>query len=190
MYWATRAAAAAALLVVGVLIGRWLFHVEMVPVIEKPAPAIVQQDGSQVLARAARDESAKPAHQLPKGATLERTVQVKAKPKAPPRPTTDGKLESAPVTVDLSLVKMPDETRRVVASSPDGEILGVIDVPVAAFSIPETKKWAAGLYVNPVYPQERGLFIDRDIGRLRIGAELGQNARNDLEARVKVGITF
>lgn len=190
MNWATRAAAAAALLVLGVLLGRWLFAVQTVPIIEKPAPAIVQSDGSQVLARAARDDSAKPAQQLPKGATLERKVQVTAKPKAAPLHTTDGKLESAPVTVDLSLVKMADDTRRVVASSPDGEILGGLDIPVATFSVPETKKWAAGLYVNPVYPQERGLFIDRDIGRLRIGTELGQNSRNNLEARVKVGITF
>lgn len=190
MYWATRAAAAAALLVVGVLLGRWLFAVETVPVIEKPAPAIVQADGSQVLARAARDERAKPAQQLPKGATLERKVQVTAKPKAAPLHTTDGKLESAPVTVDLSLVRMSDETRRVVASSPDGEIIGGLDIPVDIRTQPEPKKWAAGLYANPVNPNERGIFIDRDIGRLRIGAELGQNARNELETRVKIGITF
>ena len=190
MNWATRAAAAAALLVLGVVLGRWLFAVPSAPIIEKPASEIVQQDGSRVLARAARDDSAKPAQQLPKGATLERKVQVTAKPNAEPLHTTDGKLESAPVTVDLSLVRMTDETRRVVASSPDGEIIGGLDIPVDIRTQPEPKKWAAGLYVNPVYPQERGIFIDRDIGRLRIGAELGQNSRNDLEARVKVGITF
>lgn len=94
------------------------------------------------------------------------------------------------VTVDLSLVRMSDETRRVVASSTDGEIIGGLDIPVDIRTQPEPKKWAAGLYTNPVNPNERGIFIDRDIGRLRIGAELGQNARNELETRVKIGITF
>jgi hypothetical protein len=40
-------------------------------------------------------------------------------------------MNCSPVDVDLSLVRMPDDTRRVFASSPNGTIVGGLDVPVA-----------------------------------------------------------
>lgn len=43
---------------------------------------------------------------------------------------TDNSGQSRAITVDLSLVKMPDGTSRVIASSPDGVVSAGLDIPV------------------------------------------------------------
>lgn len=108
--------------------------------LDPPAAAVVQTDGSVIVERKPNPE-AKPPHEIPKGAKVERVVQVKVRPRAAATVPTSGdglqgkaSLPSASpeTTVDLSLVRMPDQTRRVIASSPDGEIVGGLDVPVEA----------------------------------------------------------
>lgn len=185
--WPARAAVAAVLLGAAVLLSRC----STPPTPEPPAPAARQSDGSLLLERTAPQPAAKPPHQLPRGAKVERRMQITAKPKAAPVVSAGGQLESAPVTVDLSLVRMSDDTRRVVASSLDGEIVGGLDIPAEPVpEPPEPKRWAVGVYVNPVRPEERGVWVDRDMGRVRVGAELGQGPGRQLEARVKLGLTF
>jgi len=47
------------------------------------------------------------------------------------------------LTIDLALIRLKDQTRRVIASSPDGSIVGGLDVPIetpAPFKIP---RWSA-----------------------------------------------
>ena len=110
----------------------------------------------------------KPAQEIPKGDKVERIVQVTVDPtvKVPSSrnaggvsggpATPPGSLELSPgpysvagcppVTVDLTLVRAPDKTQRVIASSPNGEVVGGIDVPVQDQPIPRIQRWtAAGL---------------------------------------------
>jgi hypothetical protein len=144
---------------------------------EPPAPAVREKDGSLELQRVpdgvipgspAGSKPLKPAQLLPKGAKVERIVELTVDPGVkptsgrnaglvsggPPTPSDSvlalagGSRVSAcpPVTVDLTLVRMPDKTQRVLASSPNGEVVGGIDVPVQDQPIPRIQRWtAAGL---------------------------------------------
>lgn len=158
-------------------------------VIETPLPAAAQADGSLVLARAP-DAKAQPKQAVPKGARVERVVAVEVKPAALKPP-------GEALRVDMSLVRLPDSTRRVIASSPDGEVVGGLDIPVeTAAPAPEPKKWAAGVSWSPTH-HTAGVWIERDIGRLRLGAELAQVRPlgmgigiEDTELRVRAGWTF
>lgn len=160
-------------------------------VIETPAPAVVQKDGSTVVERAP-DQKAKPEHVTPKKSKLNRKVKVVVQ--GPGIKLPDGKTaECPPVTVDLSLVDMPDRTKRVVASSPDGKILRAVDIPVAPAPA-EPKRWAAGLSWGP-QTATAGVWVERDIGRVRLGAEINQtrlqsSAPTGHEVRLRVGMTF
>ena len=164
----------------------------MIATPEIPSPAVKQADGSTVLERAP-DAQAKPAQQVPKGAKVERVVKIKVQGGGTGLKLPDAGKACPPVTVDLSLVRMPDSTRRVVASSPDGEILSGLDVPVeSAAPPPAPKRWAVGVSLNPVR-QTVGVWIDRDLARVRVGAEINQTrdfGLSGVEARVKVGMTF
>lgn len=175
-------------------------------VIETPAAAETQSDGSIVLERKL-DAPAKPAAQIPRGGKVERVVSVTVKPKpggtglaAPMAGQAAGDRlipppDCPPVKVDMTLVRMPDQTRRVVASSPDGEIVGGMDVPVeTAAPPPERMNWAAGLSWDPLH-RTPGAWIERDIARLRLGAELNRTrldlaSRAGTEMRLRIGMTF
>lgn len=154
-------------------------------VVETAAPEVRQPDGSLVLERAP-DPAAKPAHQVPRGTTLERTVTVTVQPSpSSTLPLNPGKIGSgkvvgpsspdvsrapdlpcscAPVHVDLSLVRQPNGMRRVVASARGGTILGGVDIPVESAAPARVLRWAVGATYD-----NRGAwggFIDRDLERL------------------------
>ncbi len=105
---------------------------------EPPAPAVRQRDGSIVLERKP-DPAAKALAEIPRGAKLERVVRVEVQPKA--MPVQEGNSATAggadlpsacpPAEVDLTLLRQPDKTERVVASSPNGTIISGLDIPVA-----------------------------------------------------------
>lgn len=166
------------------------------PVIETAKPAVVQSDGSTILERTDTQPGFKPAQVVPKGATVERVVQVKVKPKvvisggikAAPSLSPDAKPANNPITVDLSLVRLKDDTKRVIASSPDGEIVGGLDIPIETLTY-KPRVWAAGISVDPVH-QVGGVWLERDISRIRIGAEVGANRYHDFETRLRVGVTW
>ena len=122
------------------------------PVVETPAAEVRQGDGSLVLER--RPGKAKPAAQLPKRAKLERQIRIDVQPERADCPVC---------TVDLSLVRMPDDTRRVVASSPTGEILSGLDVPVV--SMEARRRWLAGALYNGRW----GGLVARDVGPFVLG---------------------
>jgi hypothetical protein len=123
--------------------------------LDPPAAAIRQSDGSLILERKL-DPNAKPAQEIPKGSVVERIVYVTVKPRASgvdQLPTIGGALPVVvapavatpchPVRVDLTLIRQPDQTRRVIVSSLDGDVIGGLDVPVE--SAPEqirAQKWA------------------------------------------------
>ena len=185
-----------ALVVAGLFIGWKLFRPEP-PKPETYAPAAAQEDGSKVLERKPQ-ATAKPAHKITKGATVERIVklEVKSKPVNAPSAlqTGAGKAEAPaatdcpPVQVDLSLVRLPDESRRVIASATNGEIVGGVDIPVESAAPYKELKWAAGLTANPL-ERTLGAFIDRDLGPLRLGAEINQ-IKDGYDLRLKAGVRF
>ena len=135
---------------------------------EPPAQAIGQADKSLCLERKPDPKPVVP-HLLPKGAKLEREIQVTVSPSAVAMDPTHGPnlpdkgsplaaLPCLPVTVDLSLVRMPDLTRRVIASSPDGEIVGGLDVPVDARAPPRDIKWTVSALVGYDLTQSRRVY--------------------------------
>lgn len=173
---------------VGLYVGVKISKPKTAMVMEEPAPAIRQQDGSLVLERKP-DPVAKPAHAIPKGATIERIVSVSVKPKA-------SELQSLPVLnpvrVDLTFARLSDQTMRVIASSPDGEVIGGNDIPVQLSRIVVQLKNSAGV----TYGRDiRGIWYDRYWRRLVVGCEArrtieGLDRRQAWSASIRLGITF
>lgn len=178
------------------------------PVVEPPAPAVQLPTGGLVLERApdapvppAAAEDARAA-----GGRLERAVSITVRPTPvspapsepqPSHPPGTIKAEAAPaptcscepVTVDLALVRMPDDTMRVTARARGGELLGGVDVPVVSRAPARVTRWAAGASWAPGR-REYGLWATRDVGRLVIGAEVQQREREGLVGMLRLGLTF
>lgn len=128
-------------------------------------------------------------------------VTVRPAPGMPPGAETGspvGAGASCPdVSVDLALLRMKDGGHRVVASSPNGAILGGIDIPLAA---PEQVARsppvnAVGVFARALIPMSGGVFYERDFGWLRAGVDLGYHPWSPLlpaglEAGVRAGIRF
>lgn len=175
-------------------------------------PATVQADNSIVLEKKP-DAAAKAPMMVPKGSTVERIVKITVQAKNPIQ-TISGTIEvketvrmdkaapealavaqavpeCPPVNVTLALVRDKDQTRRVVVSSDDGNILGGVDIPVENVAPFVPKVWAAGLVADP-FKQTLGAFVDRDLGWLRLGAQINQREPGDIPNQVwiKFGLRF
>lgn len=172
-----------------VAMGAYLFGVHTstpTPEITAPAVAQSQADGSLVLARqlATPAQAAKPPHTIPKGSTEERRMGVKLKP--PAFDNAEGcRCDPPPVEVNLSLVRQGDG-RRVIASSPTGTVLAGLDMPIEAGAMPTPHPWAAGVSYDPL-SKGPGLWVERDLGRIRVGAEALRDGQGKLQGRVRVG---
>lgn len=188
----TRLAIPAGALVLGLALGLgagWKLYRPKPAPVETAAPAIRQADKSLVLQR--RPEAKpQPKHELPKGAKLERQIQVTVLPSIPmdarkipgsgslpeiPDSSTGDKV--SPITVDLSLVRLGDGTQRVIASSDQGTILTGLDIPVGPPApTVKTLKNAAGLSYgkNSFGGSSSGIVYERDIGPFRLGSEVSQ----------------
>lgn len=189
--WAPVAAIAAAILIAAA-VGYWLGQPK--PVQETAAPAVRQADASVVLERRP-DPHAKPKQQLPRKAKVERVAQVTVQPDA----IAEAGKPCPPVTVDMTLIREPDGMRRVLASSPDGQVVGGLDIPVESAAPPaESKRWAAGLSWSSA--QTAGVWIERDVPVfkwvVRTGVDLNQVRTTSpagptgVEARLRVGVAF
>jgi hypothetical protein len=199
--------------VTGLLLGWKLWRpVRLQP--ETYARAQQQSDGSTLLERKPQPD-ATPAQVIPPGATVERIVRVIVAPHAPPveppaaipEPNTPALVMGLttpqpaflipPLRVDLTLVRLQDLSRRVIASSPDGTVIGGVDIPVEPSTPAKELKWAMGaVYGTTAWGDKAiGAFLDRDFAFLRTGAELTKNtyanaARPGWEFRAKFGIRF
>jgi hypothetical protein len=172
-------------------LGWWLGQPK--PVQEMAAPAQQQADGSVVLERRP-DPAAKPKQQIPRKAKVERVAQVTVQPDA----IAEAGKPCPPVTVDMTLIREPDGMRRVLASSPDGQVVGGLDVPIETAAPPAApKRWGVGLSWS-VGDQTAGVWIERDVPVfskvVRVGAEVNQ-ARSGMDssgvdARLRVGFAF
>lgn len=146
--------------IAGIAAGLYLgMHMHPQPIQETPAPAVRQSDGSLVLERAP-SAKATPKQIIPHGGTVERVVQVTVQPTATPL---------APVTVDLTLVGMPDGSKRVVASSPDGAVTGGIDIPVVKVMGLTPKPNEAGVIVGF---KTIGAYYQRAYGQFTTGVDV------------------
>ena len=186
-----------AAIIVAAALGWWLGQPK--PVQETYAPAQHQVDGSIILERRP-DAAAKPNQETPPGAKVERVGRVTVQPSAsarkqgPDQETTP----CPPVSVDWSLVREPDGGRRFLASSPDGTIVGGVDVPVESAAVPSApKRWAVGLSWSPS-SETAGVWIERDVPVfnqvVRVGAEVNQDRferyATGIDARLRVGFAF
>lgn len=195
----TRIVIPAATLVLGLALGLglgWKLYRPKPAPVETAAPAVRQKDQSLVLERKP-EAKPHPKHELPKGAKLERQIQVTVLPSIPTEgkkipgsgnlpETPDSSIasnsvqsvsnsgQSGAITVDLSLVKMPDGTERVIASSPNGAASGGLDIPVGTPApIVRMPKWQAGILYGPS-EHTYGAFVTRAAGPFVIGAQLIQ----------------
>lgn len=163
---------------------------------EPPAPEQLQADGSIILERRP-EPTAKPKQHIPKSAKVERVMQVTVQPDAP---IPEAGKPCPPVTVDMTLIRDLDGSRRVLASSPDGQVAGGIDIPIEPISPPPPpRRWAAGISWAP--NQTYGFWVERDVKiplinlAARLGADINQtrvqaSAQTGFEGRIRVGFAF
>jgi len=177
------AAIAVALLVAAIAV--WAFRpAKPVPEVVKAMPQVEQKDGSVIAAETPPPaDLPPPPHMLPRGSHEERRTHVVVHSSAPAASACP------PVTVDLSLIRNADNTRRVVASSPDGTVLSATDIPIDPAPLPPpVKPWAAGLSYGTGHAV--GLWIERDIGKLRAGIDIERGPTGKADARVRLGVRF
>lgn len=191
----------------GVYIGYKMFDSKPEIVYQHSAGEVVINDSTKLLAKQP-DKEAKADMPLPKGATLERVVKFsvkqKAKAKQSQEGTESGDVEGKvggknsetslddlcpPIDISLALILDKDKQQRVEAYSPNGEIVGGIDIPVRDITIPkEAKKWAVGMSYNTL--EVKGLWVERDVGRIRLGAEVVSLPVVGEVYTARVGFTF
>lgn len=189
----------------GIYIGYKMFDNKPEVVVQHSAGEVVINNSTKLLAKQP-DKNAKADMPLPKGATLERLVKFSVKQKAKPAqeatqtPNVEGKIGGKtgekssdelcpPIDISLALITDKDKQQRVEAYSPNGEIVGGIDIPVRDITIPkEVKKWAVGVSYNTL--EVKGLWVERDVGRIRLGAEVTSVPVVGEVYTARVGFTF
>lgn len=174
----------------GIYIGYKMFDNKPEVVVQHSAGEVVINDSTKLLAKQP-DKNAKADTPLSKGATLERLVKFSVKQKKlPAQPKQEGTQTAnvegkvggknsetpldelcPPIDISLALILDKGKQQRVEAYSSNGEIVGGIDIPVHDITIPkEAKKWAVGMSYNTL--EVKGLWVERDVGRIRLGAEV------------------
>lgn len=159
-------------------LGFWLRGTDApVPEDVSAMPEMRQADGSVIAARLPDAKPPPAPHKIPRGAKEVRRVAVKVQPKQP---------DCDPVGVTLSLVQQ-DGGQRVIASTDNGQILSALDTPIVPQLMPPPRRpWAAGLSYDPIN-RRGGVWVERDIARLRVGADVQQAETGELRALVRVG---
>ena len=175
----------------GLLLGYGLGYKQFSPkpVVETNAPEIRQKDGSLVLERKI---SEKPLNRpiMPFNASeWIRHSEVLINPNTS---LIGSNAEIKPIKVSFDLVKLSDQTYRVIVNAENGEVIGGVDVPIQTVHNPEQTKWAAGgIILNDGY----GAFIQRNIGAFLVGLDVAQihhkelNTK-DLQYSLRFGVRF
>lgn len=185
--WAPRLKVAASLaaimlvVIIGVWLGvkveRWMTpqpvkeDVQAAPMQRLSASAVVAETDPET------ERAPPPPVRLPHGAVRQRASQIVARPA----------IGASSVEIDTSLVREGDKLK-LYASSPDGTITSATDFPITpALLPPEPKKWAMGLGYTT--EREVGVWVDRDVGRVRLGAEVLKGQKG-ARAELRVGVSF
>lgn len=189
----------------GVYIGYKVFDNSPQVVVQHSAGETVLDENTKLLAKEP-DKNAKADMPLPKGATLDRVVKFSVKQKTKPKqegpqtPNVEGKIGGVsgetpldelcpPIDISLALITDKDKQQRVEAHSSNGEIVGGIDIPVRDLTIPkEPNKWAIGASYNTA--KIKGIWLERDLGRIRLGAEAQEVPMYGNVYTARVGWTF
>lgn len=152
--------------------GWWLGHPN--PVVEVAAPEVKQPDGSLITAKAP-NAKAKPKQMVPKGTKVERLSEITVQGATPPEIAACTPTKCPPVSIDTTLVRSADGSRRLIVSSPDGQVLRAVDVPVeTAAPPPEPRKWAGGMSYDLEMKTSRAMGA-RVFDDLIVGGEVGQS---------------
>lgn len=168
----------------GLLGGLGGFHLgrattnESLSVPENIAPQQSERNPDESLTLERNPAAKLPEISVPQGANIERRTRATVQPDTPKDWPNEGP-SCPPVSIDMTLLQI-DGGRRVVASSPDGRIVGGIDVPAHGFTVQTQYRWAAGITGDPVDQEVTAVWIDRDFGRVRVGAEFGDD-RSELK---------
>lgn len=184
-----------ALLVVAVLatvVAVWSFTSTSPVEVISAKPAERQADKSLVAERRPVAKPAPAPHALPAGSTEERRISATVRPKPAGRYALAGApgQECDPVTLDMSLVQDGEGGRRAVVSSPDGEVLTALDIPIAAAAAPRpSHDWEVGLMYQPDR-RGYGAVVARHLGGITIGAAALKPAARPAEGWLMVGMAF
>jgi hypothetical protein len=163
----------------------WKMFRPVVPPPEKPAPAIIQVDGSTVLERKVNPQ-ATPMVMIPKGDTvLRQGVITLSVPSDAVTAQTSGSVQPSvahpptvhqvtPEKIDWAFVKEPDQGDRLIVKDENGRVIGGEDVVVREpAESPKELKW--GLSLTHHFAQNTwDLRLDRDWKFLRFGAAANQ----------------
>jgi hypothetical protein len=165
-----------------------------------PGPAIILHDGGQVLEKKIASKSTI-IQVIPDGAHVQEEGTIIFRPNPDPAPDDHpAKVPDAPhdFHINFALVTMADGSRRVVASSPEGKVVGGIDIVVDPHKpAPPPLRNSAGLVYGTTAwgDTAKGIFYDRDWKFIRAGLEVTHNTyanvnRTAWEGRIKVGLNF
>lgn len=168
----------------GLLGGWWLWRPRPTPT-EAPAAA-VQLTKSGAVAIERKPEAVVPPKIAAAVKELNRKAKLTRAATITVQPTQAG---CDAIDIELGVVKLPDDTSRVVVRSDDATVTGGVDIPTAKEQVVKELKWAAGASYDPV-ERTYGVFIDRDLGPVRLSAELRQYKERGATALVRVGIRF
>lgn len=185
----------------GLFLG-WFLWRPKPPMIETAASSARQPDSSLVLARRP-DTVVRIVHRIPPGYVPERSLSIAVQPT--PRVDTLWRpgvereilrvdtLRPPVVRVVLTLARLGDGSRRVIASSPDGRVLDSlsIDVPLGESAAPARKLVHSVGATRDLLSGAWGAIASRDAGPLRLFAiaEPGVVGR-PFQFKVGVGLRF
>jgi hypothetical protein len=182
----------------GVAVG-WKLNGDPVRMVsESDAPEQVEPDGGLTLAK--RTAGAPPAGDAPSGHRPVRVVDVTVQPAGPvaaaPMPPECAEwadtLTCPPVTARVTFSQADDGTLRATARAQDGALLGGADYPIGDLMVRDHRRWALGVSIPVDSSGGYGLAVQRDVWRLRVGADLypqtGQ--QTSLTGRLNVVLPF
>lgn len=173
-------------------IGGWVakgWTVEVEPVVEVAKPERPQKDNSLIAAVKpnVKPTMAEPA--IPKGARIQRTLEVKLKP----APVGEG--ESAqdtgsckPLDLRIDLLENPDHTIDAQFSTPDGTVLGASNYPAVTIYQQKQRPWLVAASVDLSRQAVDGVVVGRDVfKRVFVGGSLQVDADGMATARALIG---
>lgn len=174
------------IMIICILIGAGASYATFAPKPQAEGYAPQQIIASTVVAERVPDAKAKPKTEIPKGGKTNRIAKLTVQA-SPVANTQTGAVECPPIDVDLTLVDMPDATKRFAAAA-NGQIIKFIDVPVATAEIPHEYKWGVGASYNT--KREAGVWVDHYAGPFVAGVGVRKSVSDDLVAEARLGFRF
>ena len=137
----------------GLGLGWKLYHPKTPPLVPAAPEVVLPNGGGTMVERKTQDPTAKPTTGVPHGATVEHTGSVTITPPPLAAPLLLPNVSAAtisprppcpPITIDWSLVRMPDGNERMIFKGPDGSTITGVDIPVHPSGPPApAPKWTA-----------------------------------------------